>query len=288
MMRDTTSTQSNGHPFRFWVACTLMVVTSCFVYGIVRADLTSSPTAKIYYIFLPYISRPEPPPPTATPTPTQTAVPTNTPTPTNAPTNTPTATATAIPSGAYILSNHSSYVDSIDYLHIVGEVHNNTANHLRFVKIAANVFDSNNQLLDTTFTYINLDNLPVGEKTCFHILLQKPTNWSYYQFEPPTYRTDGEPLPNLTVTNSNGSYDSTFGWYEIVGQIRNDHGSRVEFVSSVGTLYNGSSAVIGCSFTYVNSTDLDAGQTSSFKMLFTGRNLADVASYRLQTDGNPQ
>ena len=95
-------------------------------------------------------------------------------------------------------------------------------------------------------------------------------------------------MPNLTVLNDSGSYDPTFGWYEIIGQVRNDHGTRVEYVSPVGTLYNVSGIVIGCDFTYVNATHLDPNQTSSFKMTFVGRDYADVASYRLQVDGNPQ
>jgi hypothetical protein len=178
-------------------------------------------------------------------------------------------------------------VDSINYLHVIGEVYNNTTNHLRFVKITANFFSSG-QLVDTNYTYIYLDNLPAGAKTCFHILLPQPIDWSYYQFEAPSYWTDGQPLPNLTVLNNSGSYNPTYGWYEIIGQVRNDHDRRVEYVSPIGTLYNASGTAVGCDFTYVNSTHLDPGQTSSFKMVFSGRNYTDVSSYRLQVDGNPQ
>ena len=179
-------------------------------------------------------------------------------------------------------------MDSIDYLRIVGEVWNNTASHLRFVEITANIFGSSGQLLDTDFTYTYLDNLPAGDKTCFQLLLEAPTGWSYYLFEAPSYRTDGRALPNLTIFNHSGSYKPTFGWYQIVGQVRNDHGTRVEYVSPVATLYNATSTVVGCGFTYVNSTHLDPGQTSSFKLIVSGRDYADVASYRLQADGDPK
>ena len=187
-----------------------------------------------------------------------------------------------------ILPNHSSYTDIIDYLHVVGEVQNNSANHLCSVKIIANFFNSGGHLVDTDIGYITLDNLPAGEKTCFHILLDEPIGWSYYEFETPIYNADGEPLPNLTVFNDSGSYNPTFGWYTILGLVRNDHGTRVEYVSPVGTVYNASGVVIGCNYTYVNSTHLDPGQTSSFDMTFSGRDYADVTSYQLQVDGNPQ
>jgi len=257
------------------VICILMGSSGGFAYGAAPANGTLTPTA---WVYLPYISRHNAPTPTPTFTPALTSTPTNTPTP----------TATTIAAGVDILPNHSSYVDSIDYLHIVGKVRNNTADHLRFVKITANIFNSSGQLLDTGFTYTYLDNLPAGEKTCFCMLLKEPAGWSYYEFEAPTYWTDGELLPNLTIFNDSGSYDSTFGWYSIIGQVRNDHGTRVEYVSPVGAVYNDSGVVVGCHFTYVNSTHLDPGQTSSFEMTFSGRDYADVDSYRLQVDGNPQ
>ena len=220
--------------------------------------------------------------------PTLTVTPTPVSTNTPVPTNTPTPMPTSIPAGVYILPNHSHYVNSIDYLHIVGEVHNNTSNHLRFVKVVANVFNNNGQLLETDFSYIYLDSLPAGEKTCFDLLMQEPANWAYYEFETPSYWTDGEELPNLAIFNHSGSYNSTFGWYEIIGLVRNDHGSRIEYVSPIGTLYNADEIVIGCDFTFVNSTHLDPDQTSSFEITSTGRDYSDVASYRLQADGNPE
>jgi hypothetical protein len=190
------------------------------------------------------------------------------------------------PAGVYILTNHSSYVDSINYLHIVGEVMNNTDDDLRFVKISADIFNSGGQILDTDFTYIWLNNLPSRDKTCFDLLLPAPVGWSYYQFEPVNYWTDGNPLPNLTVTDQHGSYNSTFGWYEIIGQVRNDETAVVKYVMPIATAYNGSGTVVGCDFTYVNATDLNPGQISAFKLTFLGRDFSDVVSYRLQVNGN--
>ena len=228
--------------------------------------------------------------PSQTPTNTPTQTPTNTPTqtPTNTPTPTATPTATKKPGTVQILSNHTSYVDIIDYLNVVGEVENTTSNHLQFVRITGNFFNSSGQLLDTGSTYIWPLNLPAGQKTCFQLSVPEPAGWSYYQFEPVSYQTYGHPLPNLAIFNHSGSYNSTFGWYEIIGMVRNDHGTRVEYVSPVGTVYNAAGKVVGCELTFVNATHLDAGQTSSFEMTFLGRDYSDVASYRLQVDGNPQ
>lgn len=191
-----------------------------------------------------------------------------------------------LPAGVTILPNHSWYVDSIDYLNIVGEVSNNTNSNLRFVKIAVNVFNSSGNLLATDYTYTWLNDLPAKEKTCFELFIPKPVGWSYYEFEPVEYWTDGTPLPNLTAFNHSGSYDSTFGWYEIIGMVRNDTSTNYEYVQPVGTLYNGSGSVIGCDFTFTNLDVLNPGQSSAFEMTFYGRDYSDVASYRLQVDGS--
>gem|GEM_PF-1311963 len=189
------------------------------------------------------------------------------------------------PEGVTILSNHTAYVDNIDYLNIIGEVNNNTNDNLRFVEINVNIFDNSGLLLDTDFTFTLLDNLPAREKTCFHLSLQEPEGWDYYEFEPVSFWTDGESLSNLSVSNVSSSYDSYFGWYEILGQVTNNLGSKVNWVSPIGTLYNNSGQVVGCDFTYVNSTDLLPGQTSSFEMSFLGRDYNDVTSYKIQVDG---
>ena len=242
---------------------------------------TATPTSLHSKTYLPICLREYPP---YTPTPTSTTTPTIMPTAT--PTGTPTPTLP--PPGVHVLENHSYHVDAIGYLHIVGEVKNNTVDHLRYVKITANIFNSSGQTIDTNFTYIYLGNLPAGDKTCFDILLEEPSDWSYYEFEPPDYWTDGEPLPDLTILNDSGSYYPIFGWYEVVGQVRNDHATRVEYVRPVGTLYNASYTVIGCNFTFIDDTHLDPDQISSFRMTFLGRDYADAAAYRLQVDGNPQ
>jgi hypothetical protein len=190
--------------------------------------------------------------------------------------------------GVHIPANNTYYVDSIGYLHVVGEVQNNTDDYLHFVQIYADFYAQDGTLLDTVTTYTYLDNLPPYTGTCFDILLPEPEGWSYYEFEDPVYWTDGSAPPDLTILNVSGSYDDIFGWYEITGQIRNDHESRIEYITPVGTLYNANNYVIGCDFTYVDGTHLEPDETSSFVIYFVGRDYYDMDHYRLQVDGDAQ
>lgn len=227
------------------------------------------------------------PAPTQTPTSTQTPSPTRTATPTR--TRTPTHTPTPTPVPVQVLPNYSHHVNEWGELLIFGEVQNNTPYHLELVEVTANVFDAAGRLIDLKRGYTALDNLPSGDKGCFSVVFSRePPGWAYYQFEV-SYWTGGHPLPNLTVFNTSGSVDPTFGWYRIIGLVRNDHGSRVEDVQPVGTLYDGDGRVVGCDFTYTSVADLNPGQTSSFELIFSDRDdYSDVRAYRIQVDGNPR
>lgn len=174
----------------------------------------------------------------------------------------------------------------MDYLHVLGEVQNNTGSYLRFIKVTARALDRDGQTLGSGSAYVYLNSLPPGEKTCFDILLVQPEGWSSYRLENPIYSTDGSPLPKLTVLNSEGSQDSATGWYTITGQVRNDHGTRIDYVSPIGTAYDASGSVVGCNITYVNGNHLTAGEASPFEMFFTDSNAASIRSFRIQVDGD--
>jgi hypothetical protein len=228
---------------------------------------------------------------TSTPTPTDTATttptPSDTPTPTASPTNTPTPTPTfqSLPE-VYVLSNHSYYLDERAEMHVVGEVINTSVYHLQRVKVSVNLFDIDDQLVDTNSNFTYVQNLPAGDKTCFEIVIPSPApGWTSYAFEAPSFRIDGHPYPLLTLLNVSSAYLPGSGNYEILGEVRNDHGSLVESVRPVGTVYDVGDTVRGCAQTLVNSINLDPGQTSAFKLVYQDRDYQDVSSHRLQVDG---
>jgi len=201
-----------------------------------------------------------------------------------------TLTADACPTPV-VLANHSHHTTSYDSLIVVGEVQNSGEIGLSSVNVVANLFGSNGQLVDTGANGVYLSVLPPGDKTCFTIGLDEPDGWSYYEFETPTYySTSDARLQNMTIYNDSGTYNPDGGSYRILGFVRNDNDVRVRSIQPIVTLYDVSGTVIGCSYTSVNSTDLDPGQSSSFELTFSGyyRDYADAAAYRIQVDGDPQ
>ena len=180
-----------------------------------------------------------------------------------------------------ILGNYDDYIDVLGYLHIVGEVQNRMTHNVEFVKINVNFYNAQSQIVDTEFTYTTLDILSAGDKTCFHGIANPSSDWTSYQFEPVNYWTTDTSLPALTLVYSHGQYGA-LDFYEVVGEVRNDLTYEVQYVKPVVTFYNVNGNVVGCDFTYVNSTHLQPGQTSAFK---TYTDLPVVSSYRIQVDG---
>lgn len=204
------------------------------------------------------------------------------------PTPTATSTPTLIPGGVIVLPNHSSFTTTTGILHVVGEVQNNTNYTLRNVRITANFYNNNNQFLDSHSELTFMNDLPPNTKTCFNIGLDEPEGWRYYQFDPVTYQTDGEPLPDLTIYNVTRSYGYQF--YRLAGYVRNDENVIVSEVRTVGTLYDPETSpdsVIGCNFHQLIGS-LDPGDDGFFEINFTGRDYNDPTSYiyHIQTDGN--
>jgi hypothetical protein len=203
----------------------------------------------------------------------------------SSPSNTQSVAVTPPPPGVTILGNHTTYPSqSGDFRYVVGEVYNNTNYIVRFVKISTNFFNGS-QLVETENAYIFLENLHPHEKTCFAIFLNNPSSWTHYDFEPVSYSLYGQQRPSLTITNYSGSVCWN-DYYRIIGQITNNESFPIYFVSAIATLYNNLGKVLACDYNYVNSTDLNPGQTSSFEILAYPLDPVAITSYYLQTNGS--
>lgn len=186
-----------------------------------------------------------------------------------------------------VVGNPFSYTDSISYLHIIGEVRNAIGHPVELVRVTANIFDSQGRFVATNHAYARLDPLPTNTTTCFDVAMQAPADVGSIRFEQPTYYPTNVQMPRLSITNDSGAYNLGTQAYSIIGMVTNDDTIRAAFVNVSATLYNAGGQAIGCDVTYVSSTGLDPGQSSSFDIATYGRDYSDVARYKLQAQGEP-
>lgn len=59
----------------------------------------------------------------------------------------------------------------MDYLHVVGEVQNNSPTTATFVQVTGTFYDNNNQVVGTEFTYTNPYDIGAGQKAPFDLIL---------------------------------------------------------------------------------------------------------------------
>jgi hypothetical protein len=171
-------------------------------------------------------------------------------------------------------------------LHIVGEIHNTGFANVQLVEVTANVFNAANQIVAIGSRFASLRVIRPDQRTCFHISMPQPSSWAYYQFEWTNF-TGGADSAVLTPLNVSFGFNS-FGEPEISGQIRNDGNVRANSVHVVGTLYSVNQTVIGCDATFVSSTNLDPGQTSSFVISFYPHTYPPIDSVNFKWYGSPQ
>jgi hypothetical protein len=69
------------------------------------------------------------------------------------------------------IASSNDFIDSLGFLHVVGEVENNTPTTAEFVKITGTFYDSSNKVVGTGLTYTNPENIGSGEKAPFELIL---------------------------------------------------------------------------------------------------------------------
>lgn len=89
-------------------------------------------------------------------------------------------------------------------------------------------------------------------------------------------------LPQLEILSHQSYVDD--GWFHIVGEVRNNSDTPMEFVKIVATLYDDAGQVVGTDFTYTEIDVIPPGGKSPFE---TGTDEWEGATnYKLQVQGN--
>jgi hypothetical protein len=224
--------------------------------------------------------------PTSTPwptsTPTQTNIPTVTATPTQ--TGTPTVTPTAtdvIGNGITVLSNHSTYVDWLDFLHVVGEVRNDAG--VAAGSITVTVISLGEDTFYVVDTVVELDVLVTNDRTCFDVVVVQNPAWEDYEFATAYTESTSSPRP-VSIFDVTGEYQSSGDYYRISGRVQNDGDEIEEDVAVVGTLYSADGKVIRCDSSGRAGSFLEPDEVVSWDVTFYHMPPGLADSYRVQAD----
>jgi hypothetical protein len=199
------------------------------------------------------------------------------------------------PSGGGISILSSSQINnSFGSVYIVGEVRNDLSDLVEFVQIVGTFYDSAGVLIDTDYTYTDLDYLRPGEKSPFTLIIsdesvaQRIDSYTLSVNWDPVFADSSAVAAAAVLTIEQGEQRiNQYGWYEIVGQVVNGGSEATEFVKVVATFYDETGRVIDTDYTYTDPSDLASGQSAPFEIRLTDEEISeDVESVKLAVQSN--
>ena len=190
----------------------------------------------------------------------------STPSPTVSPIPLPTSTATpSVPSLEVVAGR--DYI-SYDYLHVVGEVINNTGEWFDFVEVVATFYDSDNKVLGSDFSYIALDKLPPHGKGVFDLVSDvggAVDLVASYKLQVQGNEGAAPPYQDLDV-RVDREY-SEYDYYHLVGEVENVGDLNCEFTEIIAGFYNADGVILAVDFTYAEMDLIPAGGSSPFDLV---------------------
>jgi hypothetical protein len=179
------------------------------------------------------------------------------------------------------LLSSSSYMDSIGSLHVVGELQNASPEPREYVKIVATLRDPFGNILDSSFTYSEVEVLRPGEKSPFDVIFsneQQVRNIQRYEIASITGDVTQAKPANLKLDVGDSYYDS-IGSAHVVGEVTNNGPGVSHYTKISETFHDDQNKTVATGFTYTDPNDLELGQSAPFNMI-----ISDDAS-RIWPDG---
>lgn len=200
--------------------------------------------------------------PTASATPVNTA--TSVPSPTPRATNTPRATATPETPALEILDTANA-TDSLGYAHVFGEIKNHSEQPYNFVQAVVTLYDANDQVLASQFSFTLLDVIPPGAAAPFDVTFLQEVKGAKRYSTQVQGRPGGKMSNHLEIT-SHKSFVDTLGYFHVTGEVANNGDAPATFVKIVATLYDDKGNITGAAFTYTTLDSIPPGGRSPFDL----------------------
>jgi hypothetical protein len=170
-------------------------------------------------------------------------------------------------------SSLNTWVDRNGGFVVAGQVVNNAATALEFVRIEAQLYDADNRLLLSQDDFVSSDTLLPGEYAPFSLVFSDglPAGTVRYdlhasaRYADATVRTFYGPQ-NFSVS-SQADFDAN-GFLVVSGQVRNQGTATANLIKVIAVVFDADGRVIATDTTLVDFQQLAPGQTSTFAVSF--------------------
>jgi hypothetical protein len=175
---------------------------------------------------------------------------------------------------------------SYGYLHIVGEVVNETDDWLEYVKVVATYYDADGKMIGTDYTYTALDMVGPRDVGVFDLsgdVGGMAADVDSYKLQVEADPTSEIPYQDLEVTVFNEYED--YGYYHLVGEVENTGDLDCEYVEIVAGFYDADGSVVAADFTYTALDVVAAGGSSPFDL--SAGEVPEFDHYKVWVEGMP-
>ena len=179
--------------------------------------------------------------------------------------------------GVQVLS-HTAFTDASGYLHVVGEVLNNTAEPRRWIELDATFRDAAGAAIGTGVGYTKLPVVNARARSPFEVVARRPSAYYRTTVRVCTPASAGAcssgqvttaPLGGVSVTSVATSVDGSARRH-YSGTVRNGNSAAVRLVRETSTLYDSYGNVSGYATDITSPSTIAAGATASFDATVSG------------------
>jgi hypothetical protein len=185
-----------------------------------------------------------------------------------------------------ILPNHTSFIDSIGYFNVVGEVQNVGDQAANNVFVTATFYNATNEVVGTWVNNIGLSVLLPDRKSPFRVEfidVGQSALVDHYSLEIEFTPTDSIPK-QLQIASHTSSVDVGFSTFDISGEVENTGDSTATYVMVFATCYDEAGNVIEVAGDYTEPTIVEASQKGSFTFSIYNENPELINSYVLTAE----
>jgi hypothetical protein len=173
---------------------------------------------------------------------------------------------------------------SIENWHYVyGEVRNATGGAANYIKIVVTGYDALGTVVMVDYGYTSQTQLANGETGPFEVLTFAWNNPTRYELKVQGSPTTTSQSPAIVILSSS-TYTSSSSRY-IVGEVRNDALSNVDYVKVIVSMYDSNNVFIGTDYGYTLMNMLTPAQRSPFRVLISDPP-ANFHHYTLKVEGS--
>ena len=170
---------------------------------------------------------------------------------------------------AQVLSTRAPWTDSAGYIHVAGEVLNNTASARGWIQLNTTLYNSANTAVGSGVGYTDVATLRPRTRSPFEIVIRKPATYHHAAVSVARSSVVGTPVGGLAVT-SGQPYTDAGGARHFPGTVKNTNAGSVKLTQVVTTLYDARGAVRGLGWSFASPSTIASGASARFDVKASG------------------